>query len=108
VNVRRVLISIIAASSAALPAQAAEPRARFSIDDAMRVAGELFPDLCGSRGRRCSITIDARADCPSEILIRFPDRLTSFANPRAVWVALDDRGRPIAIASRKQETCAKA
>jgi hypothetical protein len=86
-------------------AGAAEPKARISIDRAIRMAGELFPDICGTRGRMCTVAIDARANCPSEIFIVFPDELKSSPLPHVVWVALDERGQPIAIASRKQEIC---
>ena len=105
---RAGLLSIALALVAVSPSQAAEKSSRISINEAVQLAGQLFPEICGVRGRMCSVAIDARGQCPSELFITFPAKDTPSQKPRGAWVALDTSGKPIAIGSAKRVVCGKS
>jgi hypothetical protein len=101
-------LSLVLALCVVSPLQAAEISPRISINEAVRVVGELFPDICGVRGRLCAVVVDGRAKCPNELFIVFPAKDTPSQEPSVAWVALDARGKPIAIGSSKRVVCGKA
>jgi len=99
----------VAALFALSPAHSVQPpKPRLPVNEAVRIAHELFPDFCGARPPGCTILVNAPTNCPFEILITFPDELRTPDTPRFVWVALDEHRRVIAISSRKQEACSRS
>src|SRR5262249_37664780 len=80
----------------------AEQRSRLSIEDAGEVVRQLLPDYCGVRGKGCSFATEPRAICPFEMYIGLPSQLAQASGLTGVWIGLDERKRPIAIASHKK------
>ena len=74
---------------------------------AMRIAGELFPEICGSAPMgSCGIRYDDRQSCPSEFIVEFPAATPGDPpRPKEAWVALDARGKVVYVGSRKQPNC---
>lgn len=74
---------------------------------AMRIAGELFPEVCGSAPMgSCGIRYDDRRSCPSEFIVEFPEAKPGDPpRPKEAWVALDAGGKVVYVGSKKRLNC---
>jgi hypothetical protein len=92
--------------AATFPVQATENptwRASVTSERARIIAGDLFPDKCGSSGLACGITYDDRRKCPFEFVVVFPTREKGEA-PIAI-VTLDKHGGVLSVDSVKKGMC---
>src|SRR3954469_17143892 len=103
------VISTIVAMLLANSSIAAEPPAwRNSVtsERARAIAGELFPERCGSGGLACGITYDDRRKCMFEFVVVFPK--PEKGAPPVAFVTLDKSGAVVSIASAKKGQCGTA
>ena len=101
----RIAIIAIVTALTFFQAQAAAPRRELTPSDVAKIGALLFPEHCGSRGNRCGYGYmssgDRRSVCPFELWISMPDNARIVGFPKTMWVGLDERKRPIAMASHK-------
>ena len=103
-HMRRLLLAIILASFGVMPSEARENLARPLTDrDVKAVAAKLLPDFCGADGGYCGYAFSDRSEvCPFELWITLPTWHQEAGWPKSLWVGLDERKHPIAMASHKK------
>ena len=102
---RTPIIAIVAALALS-HAHAEVTQRALTKSDVVKVVAALFPEYCGSRGDRCGYAYmssgERRSVCPFELWISMPEVAQVVGWPKGVWVGLDERKRPIAMASHKK------
>lgn len=72
---------------------------------AQAIAGELFPQQCGTGGERCGITY-APEFCPLQFAVSFPVLATDPPKwPALAWVTLDPRGNVVEVTHERSKDC---
>ena len=85
-----------------------ERRARIPNHIARRIAGEIFPELCGARGAGCAIIYHERTGCLNQFIVRFPDLPHGAGDrPQHAYVTVDAKGKVSNLAS-KPRLCPKS
>jgi hypothetical protein len=77
-------------------------RQHLSANEAAEIGRKLFPEQCGGRKSRCVFARNPRGSCPFEMFISLPNEIAEESGPKAVWVGLDERKRPIVVASHSK------
>jgi hypothetical protein len=85
-----------------------ERRARIPNHIARRIAGEIFPELCGARGAGCAIIYHERTGCLNQFIVRFPDQPHAAGDrPPYAYVTVDAKGN-VSTLSSKPRLCPKS
>ena len=99
--------AVLLASGHSLADDQHAKRAKVPSNDMRRIAGELFPDKCGSSGDLCTLIYDDRG-CPLQFIVAFPSTDKAAGEPSAAWVTVNPRGAVIEVASNKGKECRNA
>src|SRR4051812_2160578 len=104
----RLILTIVAVFLANSSIAAEPPAWRNSVtsERARAIAGELFPERCGSGGLSCGITYDDRRKCMFEFVVVFPKG--GKGEPPVAIVRLDKGGGVVSIVSAKKGHCGTA
>ena len=101
----RTLILAIAVALTLSHAHAETTKRGLTQSDVVKVIADLFPEYCG-RGDRCGYHFktsgEGQSVCPFELWIEMSEAARIAGWPRWVWVGLDERKQPIAVASHKK------
>ena len=108
-HMRTLIIAVVAALTLS-HAHAEVARRELVQSEVAKIGGTLFPEHCGPRGDRCGYGYISRYSpgeprrsvCPFELWISMPETAQVVGWPNGLWVGLDERKRPIAIASHKK------
>lgn len=80
-------------------------RATVTSERAKRIAGELFPDKCGTFGDNCYITYDDRRACPFEFVVLFLPEKRKNGETSGAFITLDKNGGVVDVSSTKRRGC---